>query len=105
MPKSLLTTLKQLEVTLIKHVKLHRSLDLKNCYNGRQRTAKQEKEKLEMRRGKRGTELTKALEGSLAISMEEYNIGQMCLYKLTADCKDFLYVLFLHSSYLSFHLY
>ena len=44
MPTSFLTTLKQLEVILIKHVKLNRSLDLKNCYNGRQRTAKQEKE-------------------------------------------------------------
>ena len=44
MPTSFLTTLKQLEVILIKHVKLNRSLDLKNCYNDRQRTAKQEKE-------------------------------------------------------------
>lgn len=44
-----------------------------------------------MGRAKRRTELTKALEGSLAISMEEYNTGRMCLYKLTADCKDFMY--------------
>ena len=44
-----------------------------------------------MRRGKRRTELTNALEGSLAISMAEYDTGRMCLYKLTADCKDFMF--------------
>ena len=44
MPEPFLTTLKQPEEILIKHVvKLHRSLDLKKCDNDRQKTSKKEK--------------------------------------------------------------
>lgn len=69
-------------------MKLHRSLDLKNCYNGGPRTAKQERKIGNEKREKKDW-ANQSPEGSLAFSMEEYNIGKMCLYKLTSDCKDF----------------